>query len=196
MKKNTFIKTLKYKFLMFVLSFGCTNRTDSTQTLSAGIDTSQTSFYSLSAKSIEGETINFEKYKGKKVLIVNTASECGFTPQYQDLQKLHEQYGDKVQILGFPCNQFGGQEPGSNTDIGAFCKKNYGVTFQMFEKVDVKGSNVHPVYKWLTDKSLNGINDQAPGWNFGKYLISEKGEFIEFFGSSVDPLSKKIVEKL
>jgi glutathione peroxidase len=150
------------------------------------------SFYNLQAVSLDGDTINFSKYKGKKVLIVNTASECGYTPQYEDLQKLSEQYGDKLVVLGFPCNQFGKQEPGNNNEIQQFCKKNYGVTFQMFDKVEVKGEGVHPVYRWLTDKSLNGWNNQAPTWNFCKYLINEDGELIKYFSSGISPTSSKI----
>ena len=155
--------------------------------------TGDSSFYSFKVKSLEGEEIDFSKYKGKKVLIVNTASKCGFTPQYEELQKLYLQHGDKVAVLGFPCNQFGGQEPGTSAQIGEFCKKNYGVSFQMFEKVDVKGANQHPLYKWLTTKSLNGWNDKAPGWNFCKYLINEKGELVDFYGSTVSPTGKKIL---
>ena len=155
--------------------------------------TGDSSFYSFKVKSLEGEEIDFSKYKGKKVLIVNTASKCGFTPQYEELQKLHIQHGDKVTVLGFPCNQFGGQEPGTSAQIGEFCKKNYGVSFQLFEKVDVKGDHQHPLYKWLTTKSLNGWNDKAPGWNFCKYLINEKGELVDFYGSTVSPTGKKIL---
>ncbi len=153
-------------------------------------------FYSFKITSLDGELIDFSRYKGKKVLIVNTASKCGFTPQYEDLQNLHSQYGDKVTVLGFPCNQFGGQEPGSSEDIGSFCRKNYGVTFQMFEKTDVKGSNQHPLYQWLTDKKQNGWNDKAPTWNFCKYLVNEKGELTHFYPSTVNPTSSKIVDDL
>jgi glutathione peroxidase len=198
MINNNYMRFLKYKLLMFLVPFSCANSNKGIET-TAGVtpgNTVVTGFHALSAKTLDGQIISFEKYKGKKVLIVNTASECGFTPQFEELQLLHEQYGSKVEVLGFPCNQFGEQDPGSNEEIGAFCKKNYGVTFQMFEKVDVKGDNVHPVYKWLTDKSLNGVNDKAPGWNFGKYLISEKGEFIDFYPSSVSPMNKNIVDKL
>jgi len=156
----------------------------------------ESAFYSFKIKSLDGDTIDFSRYKGKKVLIVNTASKCGFTPQYEELQKLHTQYGDKVTVLGFPCNQFGGQEPGSNEEIGAFCQKNYGVTFQMFDKIDVKGEHQHPLYHWLTDKSLNGWNDKAPGWNFCKYLVNEKGELVNFYGSTVSPTGNKILEAI
>jgi glutathione peroxidase len=150
------------------------------------------SFYDFKMKSIDGKEIDFAQYKGKKVLLVNVASKCGYTPQYDELQKLHEQYGDKVVILGFPANNFGGQEPGKNDEIAAFCKKNYGVTFQLFEKISVKGDDMHPLYQWLSDKSKNGWNDQAPTWNFCKYLINEKGELVKFFGSGVKPLGDEM----
>ena len=149
--------------------------------------------YDFKVQSIDGKEINLSQYKGKKVLIVNTASQCGFTPQYAELEKLHEQYGDKVVVLGFPANNFGGQEPGSNGDIQAFCKKNYGVKFQMFEKVSVKGDDQHPLYQWLSKKQLNGWNDEAPSWNFCKYLVNEKGELVKFFPSKVKPLDKDLL---
>jgi glutathione peroxidase len=146
--------------------------------------------------ALNGEEINFSQYKGKKVLIVNTASKCGYTPQYEDLQWLHENYGDKVAVLGFPANNFGGQEPGTNEEIAGFCKKNYGVTFQMFDKIDVVGKNQHPLYQWLTDPTKNGWNDQAPSWNFCKYLIDENGTLIKFFGSGVNPAEETITSLL
>jgi glutathione peroxidase len=151
------------------------------------------SFYDFKLKSIEGKEIDFSTYKGKKVLIVNTASECGYTPQYDELQELHEKHGNKLTILGFPANNFGGQEPGTNDEIGAFCRKNFGVTFQLFEKTDIK-ENV--LYKWLTDKDQNGWNSEAPNWNFCKYLINEKGELVKFYSSAVSPLSNEIVNNL
>ena len=151
------------------------------------------SFYDFKLKSIEGKEIDFSIYKGKKVLIVNTASECDYTPQYDELQKLHETHGDKLTIIGFPANNFGGQEPGTNDEIGAFCRKNFGVTFQLFEKIDVT-DNV--LYKWLTDKDQNGWNTEAPKWNFCKYLINEKGELIKFYSSAVNPMRHEIVKML
>jgi glutathione peroxidase len=132
--------------------------------------------------AIDGKTIDFSQYKGKPVLIVNTASKCGNTPQYADLQKLHEQYGDKVIILGFPANNFGGQEPGSNIQIAEFCQQNYGVSFQMFEKISVKGDDQHELYKWLKEKT-----GQEPTWNFCKYLVKPDGT-VKFFSSKVKPL--------
>lgn len=156
----------------------------------------ENSFYQFKMKTIDGKEIDFSQFKGKKVLIVNVASKCGFTPQYEDLQQLHEQYGDKVVILGMPANNFGQQEPGTNQEIASFCKLNYGVTFQMFQKVSVKGDDQHPLYKWLSHKNLNGWNDQAPTWNFCKYLIDENGNLVKFYGSKVKPLSEEILSQI
>lgn len=153
-------------------------------------------FHDFTFNTIDGKPFSFNSFKGKKVLIVNTASKCGYTPQYADLQKLHEQYGEKVTVIGFPANNFGSQEPGSNDQISSFCSKNYGVTFQMFEKISVKGSDIHPLYIWLSDKNQNGWNDQTPNWNFCKYLIDEDGKLLKFYGSSVKPLSDEIISQL
>lgn len=149
------------------------------------------SFHDFQMNAIDGTTIDFSAYKGKKVLIVNTASECGYTPQYEDLQGLHEQFGDKVVVLGFPANNFGGQEPGSNQVIQQFCKANYGVSFQMFEKISVKGTDKHHLFGWLEEQS-----GKAPDWNFCKYLIDENGKVLGFFPSSVNPLEEAITDKL
>jgi len=154
------------------------------------------SFYDFKMRAIDGKEIDFSNYKGKKVLIVNTASECGYTPQYDELQALHETHGSKVTILGFPANNFGGQEPGSNADIGAFCRKNFGVTFQLFEKSDVVGTNQNPLYQWLTSKEQNGWNDEKPSWNFCKYLVNEKGELVKFYPAGVSPMSDEVVGQL
>lgn len=155
------------------------------------------SFYSLSTKLNDGTTLSFESLKGKKVLIVNTASECGFTGQYDDLEKLHQQYKDKLVIIGFPANDFGGQEPGSNEEIQAFCKKNYGVTFMLAAKSSVvKGANQNPVYEWLSNKEKNGWNAAPPSWNFGKYLIDENGTLLHFFPSAVKPMDPQIIKAL
>ena len=148
------------------------------------------SFYDFKLQSLDGkETIDFAKYKGKKVVVLNTASECGYTPQYADWQAFHKEYGNKVVVLGIPANNFGGQEPGSNKEIVMFCQKNYGVSFQMLEKVSVVGSDQHPLYKWLSKKDLNGWNDKEPTWNFCKYVINENGEVSHFFASGVKPNS-------
>jgi len=148
------------------------------------------SLYDFKMNSIEGKTIDFSQYKGKTLLIVNTASKCGYTPQYEELEKLHEQYGTKVTILGFPANNFGAQEPGSNAEIIEFCKKNYGVTFQMFEKISVKGEDQHALYQWLKEKT-----GQEPTWNFCKYLIKPDGT-VKFFASKVKPLDPQITSEL
>ncbi len=158
--------------------------------------TGSKSFYDFKMKSINGDVIDFSIYKGKKVLIVNTASECGYTKQYKDLEQLNKLHGDKVVIIGFPSNNFGGQEPGTNEEIASFCQKNYGVSFQMYEKVDVTGKNACDLYKWLSDKSLNGWNDQAPKWNFNKYLIDENGQLVKYFASNVNPMSEEIISSL
>ncbi|EON78693.1 Glutathione peroxidase [Lunatimonas lonarensis] len=151
------------------------------------------SIYEFKMKDIDGKDVDFSKYKGKKLLLVNVASKCGYTPQYADLQELNEKYGDKVTILAFPANNFGGQEPGSHEDIKAFCSANYGVTFQLFEKISVKGVDKHPLYRWLSDKNLNGWNNTEPSWNFCKYFINEKGELVKFFPSSVKPMDAEIL---
>ena len=154
---------------------------------------SSSNFYDLKAVTIDGQEISFEKFKGKKVLIVNVASKCGYTYQYEGLQKLHELYGNKVAILGFPANDFLFQERGSNEEIAEFCESNYGVTFQMFEKITTKGKKQSPVYHWLSNKELNGWNDQKPSWNFCKYIIDEDGKLVGFFDSKVKPLSEELV---
>ncbi|MFA6334378.1 MAG: glutathione peroxidase [Bacteroidales bacterium] len=153
-------------------------------------------FYGLSFKTITGDTFNFDQLKGKKVLIVNTASKCGFTPQFKDLEELNQQYGKDLVILGFPSNDFLEQDPGSNAEIKEFCELNYGVTFQMMEKSSVKGKEINPVYQWLSDKNKNGWNEKVPAWNFAKYLIDEKGRLIGFWPSKVKPMDQEIVGKL
>lgn len=149
------------------------------------------SIYEFKMNAIDGTEIDFAQYKGKKLLIVNTASKCGYTPQYEDLQELHKQYGSKIVVLGFPANNFGGQEPGSNGDIAEFCKKNYGVDFQMFEKISVKGSDQHPLYQFLEEKT-----GKAPSWNFCKYYVNESGDLIKFFGSGTNPMDDDILTLL
>lgn len=156
---------------------------------------SASSFYDLSAKDIEGNDFSFESLKGKRVMIVNTASECGYTPQYTQLQELYQNYKDHdFVILGFPCNDFGGQEPGSEAQIQNFCSANFGVTFPMMSKVAVKGDNAHPVYRWLTQQTLNGVSDGQVKWNFHKFLVDENGNWIAEYSSSVSPLDESIVQ--
>lgn len=154
------------------------------------------SIYQISINALDGENLDLSKLKGKKILFVNVASKCGFTPQYEGLQKLHEMHGDKVAIVGVPCNQFASQEPGDSEEIASFCQKNYGVSFQMTEKVDVKGDDQHPLYTWLTSKTLNGTEDSNVKWNFQKYLIDETGKLIGVFSSREKPLSDAIISKI
>jgi glutathione peroxidase len=155
-----------------------------------------TSIHTFTVKALDGSSINFADYKGKKILIVNTASECGYTPQYKELEALYEQYKTKLVIVGFPANNFGGQEPGSNTEIKSFCEKNYGVTFPMAEKISVKGDDIAPIYKWLTNKQENGVLDAVIKWNFNKFLIDESGHIIAKFDSGTTPMSNEITSKL
>ena len=154
------------------------------------------SIYDFKVDALEGGTIDFSTFKGKKILIVNTASKCGLTPQYEGLQKLYDTYKDKLVIVGFPANNFGGQEPGTNTEIKEFCKKNYGVSFLMAAKVSVKGEDVAPIYKWLCSKTENGVLDAEVKWNFGKFLLDENGILLNYFGSKVLPMSEEITSKL
>lgn len=145
------------------------------------------SLHDFTVKSIDGKSVALSSFKGKKVVILNTASKCGYTPQYADWEKFYKAHGDKIVVLGFPANNFMGQEPGSNEEVASFCQKNYGVTFPMFGKVDVVGEGQAPLYKWLTTKSLNGWNDKVPTWNFCKYVIDEQGKLTNFFASGVKP---------
>lgn len=152
--------------------------------------------HQFKVKGIDGKTIDFAAFKGKKILIVNTASACGYTPQYEGLQKLYEQHKDKLVIVGFPCNQFGGQEAGNETTIQQFCKSRYGVTFPLSAKVDVKGENIAPIYKWLCSKGENGVLDAEIKWNFNKFLIDENGKMLAYFGSKTTPNSDDILKLL
>lgn len=153
--------------------------------------TNTKSLHSFKTKTLEGKEFNFADLKGKKVLIVNTASECGYTPQYKDLQSLYEKYNTKnFTIIGFPCNDFGGQEPGSSTEIKSFCTKNYGVTFPMMEKVSIAKSRI---YQWLTHKTENGVLDATVKWNFNKFLVDEKGHLVKYLPSSVKPMDAEII---
>ncbi len=148
------------------------------------------SIYDFVLKTLEGKELKLSEFKGKKIVILNVASECGYTPQYGDWEKFYEANNSKFVVLGFPANNFGGQEPGTNEQIATFCQKNYGVTFPILDKVSVKGSDKAPIYQWLTDKAQNGWNEKEPTWNFCKYLVNEKGELTHFFNSDVKPNSK------
>lgn len=151
--------------------------------------------YQYKVTSIDGGIIDFAQFKGKKILIVNTASECVYTPQYEGLEKLYEQFKDKLVIVGFPSNNFLGQEPGTNSEIRQFCSR-YHVTFPMSEKIDVKGKNKAPIYEWLTKKSFNGVEDSKVSWNFNKYLINEQGEYVKHFESGVKPDAPELLDAL
>ena len=167
-----------FSFLLFCLSFS--------------MQTSST-VYDFSLTGTDGKEINLNMFKGKKILFVNVASKCGYTPQYEGLQKLYAQNKENLVIIGLPCNQFMNQEPGTNEEIQTFCKKNYGVTFPITQKIYVKGDKIHPLYNWLTRKELNGVEDSKVKWNFQKYLIDEEGALIQVFGSKVKPLSEEII---
>lgn len=154
------------------------------------------SIYDFKVPSLDGKEINFADFKGKKLLIVNTASECGYTPQYADLQKLHEKYPENLVIVGFPANNFGGQEPGSNDEIKSFCQKNYGVTFPMAGKVSVKGKDIHPLFKYLTQEAKKIGVDEPIKWNFTKFLVDENGKLVGVYDSKVNPLDDDITKHL
>ena len=152
--------------------------------------------YDIAIDTIDGKAIDFSSFKGKKILFVNVASKCGFTKQYKELQKLSDTYKDTLVVVGVPCNQFGKQEPGDAAEIQNFCQVNYGVTFLVTEKVDVKGANQHPLYTFLTCEILNGKRDSSVKWNFQKYIVSDKGTLIDHYYSITSPLSKKIIKHL
>ena len=173
-------------FLTLILSFLMTQSA-----------TSQTAnIYDISIKTLNGKDLHLSEYQGKHILFVNVASECGFTGQYKGLEQLYKTYKDQLMIIGVPCNQFGGQEPGTAMEIQQFCEQNYGVTFVLTEKVDVKGPNQHPLYQWLTNKSLNGQKNSSVKWNFQKYLVDGEGNFVDYFYSITKPQSKKITAYL
>ena len=155
---------------------------------------SQTSgFYDFKVKTLEGANFDFSSLKGKKVMIVNTASKCGFTPQYKELEEVYLKYKDNLVIIGFPANNFAHQEPGTASEIRKFCTENYGVTFPMMEKISVKGSDMAPLYKWLTSKKENGVMDSEVKWNFQKYLIDENGKLVDVIYSKDKPTSDRII---
>lgn len=180
-----------YLFSIIILTglLSCKNKTTETvqpQPKEQGI-------YAYKVQGLKGDTINFADYKGKKILVVNTASECSYTYQYEGLEALHQQYKDKLVIIGFPTNDFGGQEPGSNEEIEEFCKENYGVTFPMAAKISVKGNGIAPIYQWLTDKDLNGHSSSSIEWNFQKYLIDEHGKLTHVFPPATEPFDDAII---
>jgi glutathione peroxidase len=186
--KNLFKMTFLYGCVIWLSScFNGSKVSAPTAGSTAPSSAAASSFFDLKAKTLDGEEISLSQYKGKKIIILNTASKCGYTPQYADWQAFYDKNKANTVVLGFPCNQFLGQEPGSGEEIGAFCQKNYGVTFPMFEKIDVKGDDQSAVYKWLSDKTQNGWCSDVPSWNFCKYYINEKGELKNFFGSKIKP---------
>jgi glutathione peroxidase len=154
------------------------------------------SIYSIELNSLQGQPINLSSFKGKKLLFVNVASKCGFTPQYKELQQLHDTFKEQLVVIGIPCNQFGKQEPGDSNEIQEFCELNYGVSFLITEKIDVKGDNQHPLYQWLTTKAINGKQNSTVKWNFQKYLIDEHGEFLDFYYSITKPMNARITKYL
>ena len=188
--KRSFNLTVLFpiQFIMATIFF-------SNSTLNAeGYTSSMKSFYDLQLNDINGDEIDLQSFKGKKVLLVNVASKCGYTDQYADLQELYETHGDKLEIIGIPCNDFGRQEPGSASEIQKFCKLNYGVTFTLAEKQKIKSEPMSGIYQWLSDPNLNGWNSSLPSWNFCKYVINESGELTHFFKSGVDPNGREILD--
>ena len=155
-----------------------------------------TDIYNIKINSLQNKAIDLSEYKNKYILFVNVASKCGFTSQYKELEELYKMHKDNLMIIGSPCNQFGSQEPGTSEDIEAFCKVNFGVTFLMTEKIDVKGSKQHALYNWLTDKSLNKSKSSSVKWNFQKYLVSPEGQLVDYYFSITKPSSSKITKHL
>jgi glutathione peroxidase len=179
----TFIKNIKIvmKSFLIVLMLFCTMSVQSKENI-----------HNISIKDIDGNLIELSSFKGKYILFVNVASNCGFTKQYADLQALYQKYMSDLVIIGLPCNQFGAQEPAREEEIKQFCTKNFGVSFILTEKIDVKGNNISPLYAWLTDKKYNGVLNSSVKWNFQKYLVDRDGELINYFYSTTNPLSDKI----
>ena len=161
---------------------------------SKGVVNSASSFYDLAIKDINGKKINLAKFKGKKVMIVNVASRCGYTSQYEDLQALYEKNKDKLEIIAVPCNDYGSQESGSNAEIKNFCETRYGVSFTMGSKQKIKSSPISDLYQWLSDPKQNGWNSSLPSWNFCKYVINEDGQLTHFLRSGVDPTGNEMLE--
>ena len=156
----------------------------------------QKSIYDIAINDIGGNSTDLNEFKGKHILFVNVASECGFTPQYEGLEELHQQFKEGLVVIGLPCNQFGGQEPGVEKEIQQFCVKNFGVSFLMTEKIEVKGENKHPIYNWLTEKKINGKSSSSVKWNFQKYIVDGEGDFVNYFYSTTKPMSPKITSIL
>lgn len=183
-------------FLQLAIILSISSSLFNNSLIAGGPSKMKKSFYDLSISDINGNKIDLNSLKGKKIMLVNVASRCGYTSQYADLQELYKNYKNKLEIIGIPCNDFGGQEPGTPDEIKSFCKLNYGVTFPLSEKQKIKSNPVSGLYKWLSDPDLNGWNSSLPSWNFCKYIIDEEGNLIQFFNSGVDPNGKEILELL
>ncbi len=175
-------------FMSFLFFWSCSGN--------AKEDQVPASIYDFKVLGLNGDTIDFSAFKGKKILIVNTASKCGYTPQYEELEALYEKYKDKLVIVGFPANNFLWQEPGTNEEIATFCQKNYGVSFPMASKISVKGKDMAAIYVWLTKKKFNHFKDSAVKWNFQKYLIDESGSLVAMFASATKPMSDEVIQAL
>jgi len=191
-KISVYFYTLKYIYmritiLLLMLSFFSSPKP---------LDAQTKSVYDIKIEALDGGSIDLANFKGKKILIVNTASKCGYTPQYEGLEKLYEKYKDRLVIVGFPSNDFLFQEPGDAKKIREFCTKNYGVTFPMAAKIDVKGKNMHPLYVWLTQKKYNNYSDNSVKWNFQKYLLDEKGNLVNMFPPGVEPMSEDVIKAI
>lgn len=185
--------------LMAVIAFSCKNQEDSIKNKAVNVESIQENtagedIYQFKVNDISGKEFDLASLKGKKVMIVNTASECGLTPQYEQLQALYDEFkGKNFVVIGFPANDFANQEPGTNADIATFCSKNYGVTFPMMEKISVKGESMHPLYQFLTSKAKNGIEENKVEWNFQKYLINEKGHLDKVLSPQTLPIDEVII---
>lgn len=190
------MKKIVFLFLLGAILHSCQNHAQNQKSIATSQQTvmSKQNIYQFQVEDLEGNTFDFSSLKGKKILVVNTASECGLTPQYEQLQAIYEKYKDKnLVIVGFPANNFGSQEPGTNQQIATFCQKNYGVTFPMMAKISVKGNDMHAVYQFLTQKAKNGLEDSEVQWNFQKYLINEKGELEKVVSPRTLPTDTEIV---
>jgi len=186
-----------YSSVMFLSSLFGIRKIKTRPMVFSGESSSQRgSIYDITLKTIGGKTISLADYKGKKLLIVNTASKCGFTSQLEELQKFHEQYGNNVEVLGFPSDNFGGMEYKNNDHINNFCSRNYGVTFQLFSKSDVTGPQRNELFKWLGCMEENGWNDKCPNWNFCKYLVNEQGELVSYYSSTISPLDSEVISRV
>ncbi|MBM3453255.1 MAG: glutathione peroxidase [Bacteroidetes bacterium] len=183
-------------FSMFIALYSCgQTKITSDDSKNSAMNITKESIHQFKVSDINGQSFDFASLKGKKILVVNTASKCGLTPQYEKLEALYKMYkNSNFEIIGFPANNFMGQEPGSNADIAAFCQKNYGVSFKMMEKISVKGSDMHPVYQFLTDRSKNGLEDNSVQWNFQKYLIDENGFLTKVVSPRTSPDDEEIVK--